>query len=213
MDLSVIAPFFGGGMAGVLATAGYVTRRRRKPSLSLELDPNLAGTGPTLKKVANRDCAYVRLLVRNAARRETAQGVYVELEDIKVLTGETPKDLLGLRGMWLAWGDQELTNPQADRTEASVGPGAARPVDLVHLNAIAPGQVIIDVRPQPTGKPKPNRLREATVSLTLALHGETRGPKRYEVQVAHDGRPWAGWSEDARAHLSLEGPRPLQGRS
>jgi hypothetical protein len=209
VDFSQIGPFFGGTVTGIIAALTYIGRRRRKPSLSLELDPNLAGTGPTLKKVADNECAYMRLLVHNAGGKDLATGVYVEIEDIEWLVGKAPREVLGLRGMWLAWADRQLTNPQAEKTKESVGAGSAMAIDLVHLNASVPRRMILDVRPQPSGRPKPNHIGESSLSLVLAVNADSGAPKRYRVDVKYDGKPWGGWSEDPGTHLSVEEPQHL----
>jgi hypothetical protein len=176
----------------------------RTPSLSLELDSEGSGR-PTAKKVGPNECAYFRLRVRNAVGRGRATDVHVEIEAVRFHDGKELDAVTGLRGMWFAWADRQLTNPRAERERETVGTGSAVLLDLVHLNASVKGKMILDVRPQPIGKP--NHIAATELTLTLAIHSAESEPTRFAVDIDYDGHRWTGWDDPAERHLQVSNLR------
>jgi hypothetical protein len=207
----------GGALAGAYVTvreqraAGEEEReaaakeRVRAPALSLELDASENGR-PAFKIVKDSECAYFRLRVRNAAGRGRATDVHVEIEAVEFRDGKELHAVTGLRSMWLAWADRQLTNPRAERERETVSTGSAVLLDLVHLNASVKGKMILDVRPQPIGRP--NQIPATRLTLTLAIHSAECEPTKFAVDVDYDGHRWAGWDDPTEPHLQVHNLLP-----
>jgi hypothetical protein len=189
-------------VALTVAVAGAVAALRRRPRLEVELDPNLADAGPTLTKVADKDCAYFRLRVRNARGKDAARGVSVVLDRV---TAQDGAKYTSLAGMSLAWSNRKFTDPNAEPEPLTVEPGAAKLVDLVHLNEAVPAKMLLDVRPQPPDRR--NYLDAAQLALEIVVNAENRDPRRYVARLSFDGGHWSGTAEDAMDHLHVEAPQ------
>jgi hypothetical protein len=94
------------------------------------------------------------------------------------------------------------TNPDAEPTTRAITPGGSSRLDLVHLNAAVPGELIVDVRPQPPDRR--NRLGETELVLRVQVNSDDLGrPRRYTLAVSYDGARWTGWAEPASSHLRV----------
>jgi hypothetical protein len=173
-----------------------------RPELTLAPDPD----GPASKKVGRFECAYFRLRVLNELGHARATDLHVDIEEVGFRDGRDLGPVSGLRGMWLAWADRQLRNPNAEREREALGPGSALLLDLVHLNQSVNGKMILDVRPQPVGRP--NYIGAAELTLRLVIHSAEADPRRFLVDISYDGHRWAGWEEPAEGHLRVENLRP-----
>jgi len=192
----------------VLAGLGYVAKdlyqdmrlKRTKPSLGLEIVPNLAPS-----KVDGRSCSFARLSISNAPDRETATGVSVQIEEVG--GPSDPEGAAYVAGCYLAWAKADRGKPYVEASSITLPGGGTRQVDLVHLNEGVRGEMIVDVRPQPGNHL--NYFNPGSFSFKLAVSADNAGTERYGLEVEYR-EGWSGDYESAAEHLVVRDLRLLQ---
>jgi hypothetical protein len=192
-----------GGVGGTLLKQLFDTRRRKVSEPKLGLEP-VKGLG--MATVDQRPAAYARLEVTNHPKSEGATGVMVRIEKVE---GGAPENMDFLGDWQLAWANEDRGEPNVPPTPRTVGPDGRRGVDLAHLNPVAPGLAIVDVRPQPPKGTWLNRLGTGTYVFRLAVHADNAPPRRYAVELVHDGVPWDGEHMSATERLRVASVRRL----
>lgn len=175
-----------GGAVTTVGIEGFRLRRasRKRPRMLLARRERLAA-----RRVAGSPCAFARLALTNDPESNAAVGARVRLERVESLDGvEGPE--ASLSGWHLAWGDDDQGDANVPSRAETIGPGASREIDVVHLNSAVPESLIVDVRPQPQGHI--NYLPGGRYRLELAVECENASTRLFTVDVDRDGLSWDG---------------------
>jgi hypothetical protein len=193
--LGVVLGLIGGVGATLL---GEVLRLRRRPKLSLAIVDHLASA-----RIKGKPGAFARLEVRNAPGKEAATGVTVRIEGVASGSDRYRESLTFLESWQLAWANDDRGNSNVPPKAKAIASGSSRQVDLAHLNPVAPGLLIVDIRPQPEPKNYLNRLGAGTFTFELSVSANGATARNYRVELVHDGQPWDGAAETASERVQL----------
>jgi hypothetical protein len=128
---------------------------------------------------------------------------------IEAVEGGSPENMDFLADWQLAWANEDRGNPNVPPAPKTVGPDSRRAVDLAHLNPVARGKAIVDVRPQPPQGTRENRPGEGSYVFRLSVRAENTTPRYFAVELVHDGQPWDGDHESAAERLRVANVRRL----
>jgi hypothetical protein len=202
VDITFIGVLLGlvGGVGGTVLTEAF--RLRRRPRLSLAVTEHLYVT-----RVGDNLAAFARLEVRNAPGKEGATGVTVRIEGVASESKDDRESLNFLESWQLAWANDDRGNTNVPPKAKVIASDSSLQVDLAHLNTVAPGLLIVDIRPQPEGNHM-NRLGPGTFRFEVVVSGDNASALRFHVALVHDGQPWDGDSDTAIERVQLS---PIQG--
>jgi hypothetical protein len=198
VDITFIGVLLGliGGVGGTVLTE--VFRVRKRPRLSLTATEHLSFT-----RIAGNPGAFARLEIRNAPGKETATGVTVRIERVASDSEDDRESVDFLESWQLAWANDDRGNPNVPPKAKSIASGASLHIDLAHLNPVAPGVLIVDIRPQPEPGNHLNRLGPGTFKFELVVCGDNASARRFLVALVHNGQPWDGDSDTAIERVQL----------
>ncbi|HMI81316.1 MAG TPA: hypothetical protein VK480_05965 [Solirubrobacterales bacterium] len=198
MDITPLGILLGliGGVGGTALTE--VFRLRKRPRLSLVVTEHLYVT-----RVGGNPAAFARLEVRNAPGKEAATGVTVRIEGVASESEDHRESLKFLESWQLAWANDDRGNTNVPPKAKVIASDSSLKVDLAHLNTVAPGLLIVDIRPQPEEGNYMNRLGPGTFQFELVVGGDNASARRFRIALVHDGQPWDGAADTAVERVRL----------
>jgi hypothetical protein len=211
------------GTFGVAAAAVYfggIRDRVRRPSLSLQFNPDdpfdrqlagarqyvpwrggLIGVGPV------NDQAWLRLRVRDKPRRIAAEDVQVRVTDVRELEPRPDAPPATLRrpgGLPLVWANT------GGLTTGFVPPGSEQPIDFAYVDKSAADSgaapMVLVVNPPPADDR--HMLISLRVAVGLTVTARNADPRHYQLVAFFDGDR----GEDPWDHLAIESLSPVRAR-
>ncbi len=177
---------------------GEALRLRKRPKLSLAVTEHLS-----FARINGRPGAFARLEIRNAPGKEAATGVTVRIERV-TSESEVDRESINFLESWqLAWANDDRGNPNVPPKAKVIAANSSLQIDVAHLNPIAPGLLIVDIRPQPEPGNHMNRLGPGTFRFDLVVSGDNASAQRFQIALVHDGQPWDGDSDTAIERVQL----------
>jgi hypothetical protein len=186
-----------------LALAIYLNvyrEQRLRPRLEMLFDYSEGSDLISLKYPREGDCAehWLRLRVRNARNRRTAEGVEVTFIGCKSENDETPD--LPLESRHLRWSATAQPKPDVDALapdapepaiSATIAPGFYRYLDFLHAsNRVKVDQRLRSVPRVCTWPPasERNRLEPGSYAFCLAITAHDANASFYELKLTYDGQ-------------------------